>query len=138
MAKLTIERFLKEPMLISGVSKRDNKPYSFWGTMFIAEDKLIKMNGDKEQIEPLKVGSVVEGTLKEDPYTKDGETKMSYKLVQSPVTKLQEELEDLRARVEVLEDAVFSAGKSETSGTKETVSDEEPMMEEIDVDDIPF
>lgn len=50
-----------------------------WSAGVLAEDKFIWVNGD--QAENICEGDTVKGILQEKPYTKDGEEKMSYKLV---------------------------------------------------------
>jgi hypothetical protein len=134
--KYTIEKFTGKglPKLIEGT--KDGKAYSFWGAMFYADGKLIKYNGDKTEIEPLKVGSVVEGTLIEKPFTTETGEVMAYQLKIDRNAEIKAELEDLRARVEILEDAVFSANKSDFE-SDEKEPDVEPDLE-IDVEDVPF
>jgi hypothetical protein len=141
--KYTIEKFTAKgsPKLVEGNNKETGKPYSFWGAMFYADGKLIKMNGDKGEIEPLKIGSLVEGKLIEDPFTMkkdDGSTEqvMCYKLTKDPLGKVEEKLEDHECRILALEEATFGANKSEVGEDEEPLP-EEPVME-IDDEDIPF
>ena len=85
-----------------------------WSCGVLAEEKFIWVNGEKAK--GLEEGDTIKGVLKEKPYFKDGEQKMSYTLLDEHSKSAQEEtsrkiventLNDLIGRVKKLEDVVF-------------------------------
>jgi len=93
-------------------------------------DRLINVTGTEEYVKSLQSGDTLEGDLEEKPYIKDGEQKMSYKF-KRPKRDVYAELDDLQARILVLEDAILNDVK-----VNESVSDLEPP--EFTDEDIPF
>jgi hypothetical protein len=112
--KITIERTF-EPKHITG--ENDKGKYDFWSVGIISADRLINVTGTEEYVKSLQSGDTLEGDLEEKPYIKDGEQKMSYKF-KRPKRDVYAELDDLQARILVLEDAILNDVK-----VNESVSD---------------